>query len=133
MKYIIFTDGGARGNPGPAATGIIVRNTNNEIIMEDGEFLGVATNNDAEYSALVRAITTLKEKGATEIDCYLDSELVVKQLKGQYKVKNDRMLSAYNKIKELEKSFAKITYTHIPRSKNTEADAIVNRILDTQK
>ncbi len=132
-KVILNTDGGARGNPGPAAVGIVIRNIKNEIVLERGRYIGEATNNEAEYYALIDGLTAAKEKKADQVDCYLDSEFVVNQLKGTYKVKNERMKVLWEKTKVLEKNFKSVTYTHIVRSKNTEADKIVNQVLDSIK
>ena len=132
MKLTTFTDGGARGNPGPAATGIVIKNEQGEILAHYGEYLGHQTNNFAEYSALLSALKKAKELGGTEIDCVLDSELVVKQMRGEYKVKEPTLqklcIQAYN----IATQFKKVTYRHILRAGNKEADAEVNKILDTK-
>ena len=133
MKAIINTDGGARGNPGPAAIGIVVRDSSNKIVKEIAKSIGNGTNNEAEYTALIEGLKTAKELFYKELDFYLDSELVVKQLNGSYKVKNDRIKALWLKAKELEKNFEKITYTHIRREENKRADALVNEALDSLK
>lgn len=130
MKAIMFTDGGSRGNPGPSAIGIVIKNTQNESIREIGKYIGEGTNNEAEYTALVEGLTMLNNMHFDEADCYLDSELVVKQLNGSYKVKNSRILVFWKKIKELEKSFKAVNYSHVTRDKNKTADLLVNEALD---
>src|SRR3990167_8029433 len=128
MRGILHTDGGARGNPGPGAAGIVLTNAEGGLIEEEGEFLGVCTNNEAEYKALTLGMTIALELGVDELDCYLDSELVVKQLKGLYKVKNLGLSALFIKVKQLETKFKRITYTHIKRELNKQADKIVNEI-----
>ena len=130
MKGILHTDGGARGNPGPGASGMVLTNSKGELVKEKGEFLGVCTNNEAEYKALTSGIILALEFGVDELDCYLDSELVVKQLKGLYKVKNPGLGSLFIRVKQLEMKFKKITYAHVKRELNKQADKIVNDILD---
>lgn len=133
MKLITFTDGGARGNPGPAATGIVVKNEDGEIIASYGEYLGLKTNNYAEYSALLSALKKAKELGASEVDCVLDSELVVKQMRGEYKVKEPTLQKLFIQVYNTAAQFKKVTYRHTMREGNKEADAEVNKILDLQK
>ncbi|MEI6529557.1 MAG: ribonuclease HI family protein [Candidatus Falkowbacteria bacterium] len=132
-KVIIFTDGGARGNPGPAGIGAVIYDENKKVIAEISEYLGVATNNQAEYKALIAAITRAKSLGASELDCYLDSELVVKQLKREYKVKNKDLAPLFLMIHNLSLDFKKISYTHIPRERNKEADRLANEAMDRGK
>ncbi|HLD51544.1 hypothetical protein A3K34_04300 [candidate division WWE3 bacterium RIFOXYC1_FULL_40_10] len=129
-KMTLFSDGGARGNPGPAAFGIVLKDENCETIFSSNRYLGTKTNNEAEYMGLIAGLMAGTDKGASEIICYLDSELIVKQLKGVYKVKNDRMKEFWKKAKELERDYKKVTYVHIPRTENKEADALVNEALD---
>lgn len=124
------TDGGARGNPGPSGIGIVLRNDSKEIIFELGKCIGIGTNNVAEYTALVTGIEKALEKGATSLSCFLDSELIVKQLNGLYKVKNKDLKVYWDKIKNLEKKFKEISYKHVYREDNKEADLLVNKALD---
>jgi ribonuclease HI len=131
MEVTMFTDGGARGNPGPAAIGVVIKNHKGDIIQKIGMYIGESTNNDAEYKALLEGMVSLKETGATKVKCFLDSELVVKQMNGIYKVKNANIKNLWTKIKILEKSFKEITYHHIKREQNQEADSIVNEVLDS--
>ena len=133
----VFTDGGARGNPGPAAIGVFIVGENNKVIVGFGEPIGFATNNVAEYKAVVRALSWLFEKkellkNEMEISFYLDSELVCNQLNGLYKIKNSNLRSLLFEIREKEASFSfNIKYFHIPREKNKEADKLVNQALNS--
>ncbi len=129
-KIIIYTDGGARGNPGPAGIGAVIYNEHKKIIAEISEYIGVATNNQAEYKALLAAFRKAADLGAKELDCYLDSELVVKQLKGEYRVKDKDLALLFLDIHNLSLSFKKISYTHIPREKNEAADLLANEAMD---
>ena len=129
MVYNLYADGGARGNPGSAASGFVVYN-GEEIIAREGKYLGVATNNQAEYNAILLGLEKAQELNITELDCFLDSELVVKQLKLEYKVKNKDLAAIFLKAWNLSKKFKRIKFHHIPREKNKEADALVNEILD---
>ncbi len=133
MKLTTYTDGGARGNPGPAAAGIIIKDAAGKKLAGYGEYLGHQTNNYAEYAALISALKKAKELGATEVECVLDSELVTKQMNRQYKVKEPTLqklfISAYN----LAGAFQKVTFRHILREGNKEADWWVNKTLDEQR
>ena len=131
MKLFLNTDGGARGNPGPGAIGIVLKTEDGKKIFELGKFVGNSTNNEAEYRAIVSGLESALEHGATQLVCRLDSELVVKQLTGLYKVKDKRMREYWNRAKDIEKNFKKVEYTHVPRSENSEADGIVNEVLDS--
>lgn len=130
MKLTTFTDGGARGNPGPAACGIVVKDENKKTVASFGVFLGDQTNNFAEYNGLIEALKKAKELGATEVDCVLDSELIVKQMRGEYKVKEPTLQKLFVKVYNLAAGFKKVTYRHVLREQNKEADAEVNKILD---
>jgi len=135
QKLKIFCDGGARGNPGPAATGFVVKTASEKVLVEKGEAIGRATNNIAEYQAVIHALTWLIENPASRdnfsFNFYLDSLLVVQQLKGIYKVKNEKLRLLLTQAKMLENKLAKpVFYSHIPRNKNEEADRLVNTALD---
>ena len=130
MKLFTFTDGGARGNPGPAASGMVIKDATGKTIAAFGEYLGTQTNNYAEYTALLLALKKAKELGATEVDCTLDSELVVKQMKGEYKVKEPTLQKLFIQVYNLASQFKKVPYRHTLRHNNKEADAEVNKILD---
>ncbi|OGH84535.1 MAG: hypothetical protein A2261_02815 [Candidatus Magasanikbacteria bacterium RIFOXYA2_FULL_44_8] len=130
MRVSIFTDGGARGNPGPAASGVVIKDEKGLNLDKFGEYLGERTNNFAEYSALIAGMRRARELGATEIECMLDSELVVKQMKREYKVREATLQKLFIEAYNLGTQFKKITFRHIPREKNKEADALVNEVLD---
>lgn len=130
MKLISFSDGGARGNPGPAGVGAVLYNEKNEIIEELSRYLGETTNNQAEYQALIMALEKAQALGATEMECYLDSELVVKQLNREYKVKNQDLAPLFLKVHNISLSFKKINFHHVPREKNSIADGLANQAMD---
>lgn len=129
-KIIIYSDGGARGNPGPAGIGAVLYDEDKNIIAEISQYIGETTNNQAEYRALLAGIKKAKELKAEALDCYLDSELVVKQLKREYKIKNKDLAPLFLEIHNLSLSFKKINYFHIPRELNKEADQLANEAMD---
>ncbi|TSC84734.1 MAG: putative phosphoglycerate mutase [Parcubacteria group bacterium Gr01-1014_13] len=133
MKLITYTDGGARGNPGPAAAGIVIKDVTGKTIAGYGEYLGRQTNNYAEYAALISALKKAQELGATEVECILDSELVTKQMKREYKVKEPSLQKLFIQVFNLASGFKKVSYRHVLREKNKEADAWVNKTLDNQR
>jgi ribonuclease HI len=128
----VFCDGGSRGNPGPAASGVVITTTNDEVIGEYNEYLGLRTNNYAEYSAVILGLRELKDhKTVTRADFYLDSELVTKQLNGQYRVKHIDMKPLYARVQVLLGEVeAEVNFAHVRREFNTLADAQVNICLD---
>lgn len=132
MKVTVHTDGGARGNPGQAALGVVIKDETGKVLASYGEYLGHQTNNYAEYSALLSALKKSKELGATEVDCILDSLLVVKQMRGEYKVKEPTLQKLFVQVYNTAAQFKKVTYRHTFRDGNKEADAEVNKVLDTQ-
>lgn len=129
MKAKIYTDGGARGNPGPGAIGVVIKLENGNI-KKYGEKIGLATNNEAEYKAVIFALEKAKQLGAKEIDFYLDSELVASQLSRKFKVKEMRIQSLFVQVWNLTLNFKKVTFNYIPREENREADNLVNKALD---
>lgn len=136
MKIIkVFTDGGARGNPGPAAAGVAIEGLAEKERLLCGKYLGHTTNNVAEYSAVVLAYETLLEQdlqpAETTIEFFMDSNLVAQQLSGIFKIKNPNLATFVTKIKAMEKQFFSVSYTHIPREKNKLADHEVNKVLDS--
>jgi ribonuclease HI len=137
-KIIIYTDGGSRGNPGPAAIGIVFCNEKGQKIKEYAEYLGEATNNEAEYGAVIFALQKFKalfgKKLAknTDIELRVDSELLTKQLSGQYKILDSKMVDLFIKIWNLKTEFRKIRFKLISREKNKEADGLVNKELDAK-
>ena len=132
-KLLIFSDGGARGNPGPGGIGIIFCDEKGKVLKKISKFIGETTNNQAEYKALIEAIKTIKKFPISNsqflIICFLDAELVVKQLNGEYRVKDADLKPLYEKVKNLSKDL-NITFKHIPRKKNKLADKLVNMAID---
>jgi len=126
----IFTDGGSRGNPGPSASGFVILDMEDTILVDKGVYLGITTNNQAEYMALKFALEECLHMGILEAQVYLDSLLVVNQMKGIFKVKNRDLWPIHDAIKQLEKKFNKVSFSHVPREFNKLADAAVNRALD---
>jgi len=127
---VIHSDGGARGNPGPAAIGVVLEDLSGKILKQMGKYIGETTNNQAEYQALLAGLQEAKKLDATEVRCYLDSELVVKQMCQEYKVKDKDLGVLFIKAWNLSQSFAKVSYHHVPREQNKQADALVNKALD---
>ncbi len=130
MNIKIFTDGGSRGNPGNAAIGYVILNRD-EVIYKYAEPIGIATNNIAEYKAVLFAMKKAGSMGAENIELFLDSQLVEKQLKGEYKVKSEELLPLYNAVILELRKFRKVEITHVKREKNKEADRLVNLALDS--
>lgn len=128
----IFTDGVARGNPGEGGFGVIIKDTNGTIIEEVGGYIGVTTNNIAEYTALLTALKTALKYSDGKIIVYSDSELMVRQLNGIYKVKNEGLLPLYQEAKKLTSNFSDFIIEHIPREKNKEADSLANKAVNTK-
>jgi len=129
-KLTIYTDGGARGNPGPGGIGVVIYDENRKKIAEISQHIGHSTNNQAEYKAVIAAMKKAKELGGQELEFYLDSELIVKQLKREYKVKNGELAPLFLQIYNLEIGFKKVSFRHIPRERNKEADALANMAMD---
>ncbi len=130
MNLVIYTDGGARGNPGPAGIGAVFYNAEGERVKELSEYLGETTNNQAEYKAVLRALQEAKKLGKGELKFYVDSELVVKQLNGEYKIKNKDLQPLFVSIYNLSLDFKKVSFFHVRREKNKEADQLVNKAID---
>ena len=130
MKAVVNVDGGARGNPGPAAVGVVVRDGDGEILEERGERIGTATNNVAEYRALLLGIERALELGATELELIGDSELIVRQVKGEYKVKDATLRGLHAQVREALAPFERWSIRHVRREENAEADRLVNEVLD---
>ena len=129
---MVFSDGGARGNPGPAAAAFLVLSENGQVLAANSRYLGLRTNNQAEYEALIAALQFAATVNAEEVICHLDSELVVKQLNGEYSVKNSELKKLWSKVQELSKRFNKASFISIPRTNSQiqKADALVNKALD---
>jgi ribonuclease HI len=125
-------DGGARGNPGPAAYGVVVRNAQGEILAELAEYLGIQTNNFAEYSGLLAALDYAVRENYPSLKVLSDSELLVKQMKGQYRVKNPGLLELYDRARALVRKLERFSIDHVLREYNREADRLVNKVLDSR-
>ena len=130
MRVTVHVDGGARGNPGPAAIGVVISDAGGDVIDELGETIGVATNNVAEYRALLRGVVRAGELGARELDLVNDSELVAKQLTGAYKVKHPAMKPLYEQAISALRGFDAWRIRSVPRAQNADADRLVNEALD---
>jgi ribonuclease HI len=126
----LYGDGGSRGNPGPAASGWVVYDLNDTVIKEGGYYMGITTNNQAEYTALKLGLKDARKLGAKRVQVFMDSLLVVNQMKGLWKIKNQELLAINIAIKALAREFEKVTYTHVPRALNSAADRMVNITLD---
>jgi ribonuclease HI len=129
-EVVIYADGGSRGNPGPSASGYVIMDANEKIIFRGGEYVGITTNNQAEYQAVKFALEKALEMGAQNAKIRLDSLLVVNQLNGIYKIKNRDLWSVHVLIKDLLTKFKSYSITHVRRELNKEADAMVNKVLD---
>jgi ribonuclease HI len=130
MDIKIFTDGAARGNPGPAGIGIVICGDNNKVLEKHHHYLGTATNNEAEYLALIKALTIAKKYTPCAVSVFMDSELVVRQMLGIYRVRNKNLLEHYLSAQELCRVFYKVGFEHIPREKNKPADLLANMAID---
>ncbi len=130
MKISLYTDGGARGNPGPAGIGAALYDSQGKLLAEVSRYLGVATNNQAEYKAIIAGLEKAKALGADEVSCFMDSELAVRQLNREYKVKNKDLAPLFLTVHNLSLGFRKVSYTHIPRERNQAADRLANEAMD---
>ena len=129
-NIIIFSDGGARGNPGPAGIGAVLYDQEKNKVAENSKYLGETTNNQAEYKALIAELKKAKELEAKEVKCFLDSELVVKQLNREYRVKHKDLAPLFLEVYNLSQYFSSIEFVHVPREKNVEADRLANLAMD---
>jgi len=130
MKARLSTDGGARGNPGPAAYGFVVESDDGHVLAAQGERIGRATNNVAEYNGLVAGMRKAADLGVTELEVVSDSELLVKQMQGEYRVKNEALRALWEEATDLERRFRRVRYTSVRREHNELADRLVNEALD---
>lgn len=128
----LFGDGGSRGNPGPSALGFVLLDMDDNVLFEKGVYLGITTNNQAEYQSLKQGMEEAMKHGVRELYVHMDSLLVINQMKGVFKVKNRDLWPIHQAIKELSTQFKKVTYTHVPREFNKLADAEVNKCLDLE-
>jgi ribonuclease HI len=128
--YVLYSDGGARSNPGPAACAAFLYDANGELVKAGGEYLGSNTNNYAEYRGLIFGLKMAKEQDIGNLKCHLDSELVVMQVNGAYRVKEPTLKELWQQVESLKAQFAEIKFVHVRREANKEADRMVNEILD---
>jgi ribonuclease HI len=129
-KLTIYTDGGARGNPGPSGIGVVAYDAEKNIVFEISRYIGHGTNNQAEYKAVIFALHKAKELGANELQFFLDSELVVKQLNREYRVKDQSLASLFLEIYNASVGFKSVKYSHVRRELNKEADRLANEAMD---
>lgn len=129
-RLIINTDGAARGNPGPAGIGVVIKNEKGEVVREIYEYIGETTNNQAEYRALLAAIKAAVELKAEVVGLFADSELMVSQVKGLYKVKNEGLKPLFDEARLLLRNFKVCNIEYLPREKNREADKLANKAID---
>lgn len=131
-KLVLYSDGASRGNPGPAGIGIVICDERGEVVKEYEEFIGTATNNIAEYRALIKALELASNFPISEVECFSDSELMVKQLKGDYAVKNPRLHELVLQVREKEKHFGRVSYVHVSRAEAciARADELANRAIE---
>ena len=135
MKLIIYTDGASRGNPGHASYGFTISDRSDKLLYEEGRYIGTATNNVAEYTAVLQALKYIKKRYGEkqlEIELYADSKLVVEQLSGRYKIKSVHLKPIVERIRMLSLELGGVIHSHVPRSKNTEADRLANVALDQE-
>jgi ribonuclease HI len=134
-KLCIYSDGASRGNPGPAGIGVIICDETGEVIKEHEEFIGTATNNVAEYRALLKALELARSFAASELECFSDSELMVRQLNGEYAIKNPRLHELVLQIREKEQHFGRIRYMHVSREDALimKADQRANRAIENKQ
>jgi ribonuclease HI len=130
--FYLFTDGASRGNPGPAGAGAVIKNQEGEVLLEKSQFLGRATNNEAEYRALILGLESAKELEPEKLTCLSDSQLVVSQLIGKYRVKKEHLRKLLVKVRRVEKFCPDVIYKHIPREKNKMADKLANEALNAR-
>jgi ribonuclease HI len=130
VKARLFTDGGARGNPGPAAYGFVLESEDGTVLAAEGEAIGTATNNVAEYSGLIAGLQKAVELHVPQVEVVSDSELMVKQMRGEYRVKNEALRELYDEATALARRVGKVEYRHVRRAHNELADKLVNDALD---
>lgn len=130
--WVLYTDGGSRGNPGPAGSGFVLRDSAGELVCVTGHFLGEATNNQAEYDGLIRGIEAALAHGCRRLEVRTDSQLVVRQMTGRYRVKNAGLKSLYARAQTAAKGLEHVRFVHVPREENVEADAAANSAMDAR-
>lgn len=130
-KLVIYTDGGARGNPGPAGAGVVVKNNQGKTLRVLKKYIGEATNNVAEYQALILALQEVQRiSNDVELEIRMDSELIVRQMQGKYKIKEPTLKVLAAEVIKLKNHYKKVEFKHVPREQNKEADKLVNEALD---
>jgi ribonuclease HI len=127
---IVSCDGAARGNPGPAGVGVVIARTDGEVLATIAEGIGETTNNVAEYTAAIEGLRLAAELGATDVLLRSDSRLLIEQLEGRFRVKNERLKRLHGRAKELASAFSRIRFEHVPRARNAHADALANEGVD---
>ncbi len=132
-KVKLFGDGGSRGNPGPSASGFVILDMNDKVLVDRGVYLGVTTNNQAEYTALKLGLEEAHKLGVREVEVYMDSLLVINQMRGIFKIKNRELYPLHDAIERLVEQFRHVSFQHVPREFNKLADAAVNKVLDEQE
>lgn len=134
FDLLIYSDGGSRGNPGPSAIGFVVCDGNDKVLTSQGKYIGIHTNNQSEYLALIKALEHALTYSQGRVHCFLDSELVVKQLNGEYEVRDSDLRKLFLEVRRLEKKFKSVKYSHAPRNtgKLSVADQLVNKTLDSK-
>jgi ribonuclease HI len=130
VKARLFTDGGARGNPGPAAYGFVLESEDGDVLAAEGGALGVTTNNVAEYGGLIAGLRKATEAGVDELEVISDSELMVKQMRGEYRVRNAALIELNQEAEALSRKLGSVEYRHVKRAHNELADKLVNEVLD---
>jgi ribonuclease HI len=140
MEFTLYADGGSRGNPGPAGAGAVVFDKAGKRVLVVGDYIGIATNNVAEYEAILRGLVKLHSEYPSDffktmpLAIRMDSKLVIEQLKGAYKVKHPNLIPRYLEVKNvIARNFGTVTFTHVPREKNKDADAMANKAMDRKK
>jgi ribonuclease H / adenosylcobalamin/alpha-ribazole phosphatase len=133
VKARLFTDGGARGNPGPAAYGFVIEAADGTVLAAEGEAIGVATNNVAEYSALIAGLERAVELAVTDLEVVSDSELLIKQMTGEYRVKNETLQDLHTDARRVARKLPRVSYTAVRREQNQLADKLVNDALDAAR
>lgn len=131
-EAILFADGGSRGNPGPSASGAVLLTPGGDVLEEVGKYLGIATNNVAEWTALCIGLEAAARLGFRRLAVRMDSELVVKQIRGEYRVKHPDLKPLFARAQALRRKFEQFEIRHVPRKQNALADAVVNRVLDQE-
>lgn len=130
LELVVNCDGASRGNPGPAGAGASIAVPGGEIVAEVAEGLGIQTNNVAEYTAVIRGLETARDLGAKRVTLRSDSQLLVNQLTGKFRVKTEHLRPLHARVREISRSFDSVSFEHVPREMNTEADRLANRGVD---